>query len=175
MNKKIYIFILLIILIIALVIIIVNTKRKSNNEVKNQARTFEVENEVKTNEIQTNNITEESEKVMDKTIKVIIDDEIYTATLDENETTKQFLNMLPKEFEMNELNGNEKYVYLETSLPTKEYSPKQIEVGDIMLFGNNCLVVFYKSFTTPYSYTKIGHIDNMPDLGNKDMVIKFKK
>ncbi len=175
MNKKIYIFILLIILIIALVIIIVNTKRKSNNEVKNQARTFEVENEVKTNKIQTNNIPEESEKVMAKTIKVIIDNKIYTATLEENETTKQFLNMLPKECKMNELNGNEKYCYLDNTLPTKEYSPKQIEAGDIMLFGNNCLVVFYKSFTTSYSYTKIGHIDNLPDLGNGNIYIKFNK
>ncbi len=159
MNKKIYIFILLIILVIDLVIIISNNKRTNNNEIK------------------VNKETEESasEKVMDKTIKVIIDNKIYTATLEENETTKQFLNMLPKECKMNELNGNEKYCYLDNTLPTKEYSPKQIEAGDIMLFGNNCLVVFYKSFTTPYSYTKIGHIDNMPDLGNKDMVIKFKK
>ncbi len=159
MNKKIYIFILLIILVIDLVIIISNNKRTNNNEIK------------------VNKETEESasEKVMDKTIKVIIDNKIYTATLEENETTKQFLNMLPKECKMNELNGNEKYCYLDNTLPTKEYSPKQIEAGDIMLFGNNCLVVFYKSFTTSYSYTKIGHIDNMHDLGNKDMVIKFEK
>ena len=159
MNKKIYIFILLIILVIDLVIIISNNKKTNNNEIK------------------VNKETEESasEKVMDKTIKVSIDDEIYTATLEENETTKQFLNMLPKECKMNELNGNEKYCYLDNTLPTKEYSPKQIEAGDIMLFGNNCLVVFYKSFTTSYSYTRIGHIDNIPDLGNKALIIKFEK
>lgn len=43
-----------------------------------------------------------------------------------------------------------------------------------MLYGNNCLVVFYKSFNTSYSYTKIGHIDNLSDLGNEDVIIKFE-
>ena len=44
-----------------------------------------------------------------------------------------------------------------------------------MLYGNNCLVVFYKSFNTSYSYTKIGHIENLSDLGNKNVIIKFEK
>ena len=41
--------------------------------------------------------------------------------------------------------------------------------------SNNCLVVFYKSFDTSYSYTKIGHIENFEDLGNKNVTIKFEK
>ena len=44
-----------------------------------------------------------------------------------------------------------------------------------MLYGNNCLVVFYKSFDTSYSYTKIGHIENLPDLEDKNIIIKFEK
>ena len=44
-----------------------------------------------------------------------------------------------------------------------------------MLYGNNCLVVFYKSFETSYSYTKIGHIENFEDLGNNDITIIFEK
>ena len=69
------------------------------------------------------------------------------------------------EVSMSDLNSNEKYAYLDNSLPTNTYSPKHIEAGDIMLFGDNCLVIFYKSFNTSYSYTKIGHIDNLPSLG----------
>ena len=42
-----------------------------------------------------------------------------------------------------------------------------------MLFDNGCLVIFYKSFDTSYSYTKIGYIDNLPDLGNGDVSVKF--
>ena len=76
---------------------------------------------------------------------------------------------------MNELNGNEKYVYLNNSLPTNSYNPKRINSGDIMLYGNNCLVIFYESFDTSYSYTRIGHIDNLPDLGNENIIVKFEK
>lgn len=50
-----------------------------------------------------------------------------------------------------------------------------IKSGDIMLYSNNCLVFFYKSFDTSYSYTKIGHIENFEDLGNKNVTIKFEK
>ncbi|MBR3163286.1 MAG: hypothetical protein IKF17_04225 [Clostridia bacterium] len=112
---------------------------------------------------------------MNTTIKVNINNNIYMATLEQNETTKQFVNMLPQEFNMSELNGNEKYVYLDSTLPTNSYSPKRIEAGDIMLYGNNCLVVFYKSFDTPYSYTKIGHIENLNELNNTNVSIKFEK
>ena len=43
-----------------------------------------------------------------------------------------------------------------------------------MLFGNNCLVIFYESFDTSYSYTKIGHIDNLDDLGSNNIEIKIE-
>ena len=76
---------------------------------------------------------------------------------------------------MNELNGNEKYVYMNNSLTTNSYNPKHIEKGDVMLFGDNCLVIFYKSFDTSYSYTKIGHIDDLPDLGSGSVIVSFNK
>ena len=86
-----------------------------------------------------------------------------------------FANYLPQEFRMKELNGNEKYIYLDTSFPTNSFNPQRILKGDIMLYGDNCLVIFYKSFDTPYSYTKIGHIDNLPDLGSDNITVIFKK
>ena len=132
------------------------------------------------------NRNDEEEKITDTTniegenklisnIQVIINEKTYDVKIEENETAQSFVNMLPREFQMNELNENEKYVYLDNTLPTNSYSPKHIEAGDIMLFGNNCLVVFYKSFNTSYSYTKIGHIENLLDLGNENIIIKFKK
>lgn len=109
------------------------------------------------------------------TMKAIINDNEYIINLEANETAKSFINILPKELIMNELNGNEKYIYLDTTLPTNEFNPKKINAGDVMLYGNNCLVIFYKSFDTTYSYTKIGHIDNLDDLGNGSIIVKFEK
>ena len=131
-------------------------------------------------EDETNNSTNEAietkesdVKVSD--IKVTINDKTYTLKLENNKTVEDFINLLPKKFTMNELNGNEKYIYMDNSLTTNSYNPKHIEKGDIMLFGDNCLVIFYKSFDTSYSYTKIGHIDNLEDLGNGSITAKFEK
>lgn len=107
-------------------------------------------------------------------INVNINGRIYIAQMEDNNTSKEFINMLPLELNMNDLNNNEKYYYLDSPLSTNPYNPKKIESGDIMLYGNNCLVVFYKSFATSYNYTKIGHIDNMPNLDGDSTIIKFE-
>ena len=108
-------------------------------------------------------------------IKVTINDKTYNLNLENNNTVEEFINLLPQEYNMNDLNGNEKYVYIDKSLSTNSYNPNHIEKGDVMLFGNNCLVIFYESFDTSYSYTKIGHIDNLDNLGNESIIAKFEK
>lgn len=62
--------------------------------------------------------------------------------------------------DMSELNGNEKYFYLDTSLTTDSYRPGNIQTGDLMLYGNNCVVLFYETFSSGYSYTRLGRVDN---------------
>jgi len=112
--------------------------------------------------------------IMKSNIKVLINNKEYSLILEDNNTVKSFLNQLPSEFSMHELNGNEKYVYMDFNLPTNDYKPGNIEKGDVMLFGDNCLVIFYKSFNTTYSYTKIGHIADLTDLDNSDISVKFE-
>ena len=109
---------------------------------------------------------------MDK-IYATINNKKYEIKLENNSTVSALIKELPLEVSMNDLNNNEKYVDLDSSLPTNTYSPKHIEAGDVMLFGNNCLVIFYESFDTSYSYTKIGHIDNLPNLGGGSISMTF--
>ena len=120
------------------------------------------------------NIKKSSTEVI-RPMKITINDKEYTINLENNETAAALINLLPEEFTMNELNGNEKYIYLDETLPTNSSNQKHINTGDVMLYGNNCLVIFYKSFDTSYSYTKIGHIDNLADLGNSNIKVRYIK
>lgn len=97
-------------------------------------------------------------------INITIGNKIFTATLENNKTAAAFKNSLPLTIKMIELNGNEKYGELSNMLPTGSKNPGKIEVGDLMLYGNQTLVLFYKSFTTSYAYTKIGRIDDIEGL-----------
>ena len=106
-------------------------------------------------------------------LNITINNKEYTIILEDNDTVKEFASILPKKLTMKELNGNEKYVYLDETLVVNPSNVKTINAGDVMIYGNNCLVIFYKTFNTSYSYTKIGHIDNLPDLGNKDISVEI--
>ena len=169
MNKKILIVsICILVLIIAVYIVIfLNSNNKKNTNLNNLSD--------RTNNSNIQSESKESEDIMNTNAKIIIDNKEYEIKLENNKTAQEFIKLLPQEFKMTELNGNEKYIYLDTTLPTDSYKPNHIETGDVMLFGDNCLVVFYKSFDTSYSYTKIGHIDNFPDLSNDNINIKFEK
>ena len=152
-------------LIIVLIFMVVgcNSKKSKNNNQSNSTNQQE-------SKINSNNSNE-----VVKSVKTIINGKEYIMNLEDNETVESFVNLLPQELNMSELNGNEKYIYLDTVLPTNSLKPKRINAGDVMLYGDNCLVIFYKSFDTSYSYTKIGYIDNLPDLGNGSITIKFEK
>lgn len=126
------------------------------------------------NKIEKQGIKNNNKEVI-SSMKVTINNEEYIMELENNKTVEEFINKLPQELKMDELNGNEKYVYLDFSLTSNPVNPKHINKGDVMLFGDNCLVIFYKSFDTSYSYTKIGHIDNMSDLGTDSINVKFEK
>lgn len=112
-------------------------------------------------------------------INIIIGSKTFTATLADSETGEAFAALLPLSVTMNELNGNEKYHYLSSSLPTAAYQPGTIHAGDLMLYGNNCVVLFYETFNTSYSYTRLGAIDDPSGLasalGSSDVSVRFEK
>jgi len=112
-------------------------------------------------------------------MKIIIGTAEFDATLYESKTTEALKSFLPLTIRMNELNGNEKYHYLLHPLPAKETAIGKIQTGDLMLYGDNCLVLFYKTFTTTYTYTRIGRLNDTTGLaaalGNDKVTVTFEQ
>ena len=112
-------------------------------------------------------------------INIEIGKKTFKATLYNNKTSRALLKKFPLSCKMSELNGNEKYKYLSYELPTNKKKVKRIKAGDIMLYGSDCLVVFYKSHKTSYKYTKVGHINNTSGLkkavGKGKVKMKFTR
>jgi hypothetical protein len=111
-------------------------------------------------------------------MKITIGSKTFTATLYENPTVAALKAMLPLMLEMTELNGNEKYFRLATELPVDAAKPGTIQAGDLMLWESNTLVLFYKTFRTSYSYTKLGRIDDASGLatavGSGSVKVRFE-
>jgi hypothetical protein len=97
-------------------------------------------------------------------MRIKIGSSTFSATLYDNATATAFKDLLPMTVTMNELNGNEKYVDLPGKLPTNASHPAGIQNGDLMLYGSTTLVLFYKAFSTSYSYTRLGRIDDVTGL-----------
>lgn len=90
--------------------------------------------------------------------QITIENQMFHLELDANETAEVFVQLFPITAVMEDLHQNEKYLYLSEELPTNPKQVETIEKGDVMLFGSDCLVIFYKGFRTSYSYTRIGKI-----------------
>lgn len=84
----------------------------------------------------------------------------FEAVIYDNPSARAFIQLLPLSAEMEELNGNEKYYYFEDPLPADSQAMQSIQAGDLMLYGDDCFVLFYEDFETPYSYTPLGKIQN---------------
>ena len=115
----------------------------------------------------------------DMKVTIKVNNQNFSAILYDNEASKKLLEKLPLKLTMDELNENEKYCYLDTSLPTNSAKVGKINKGDIMLYTSNCLVLFYDSFETSYSYTKIGYIEDVEGLkealGSGNVQIEISK
>ena len=128
-----------------------------------------------------NTITSSPENVLNTDrmkMKITIGTTAFTATLYNNPTVTAFKTRLPMTINMSDLNANEKYFDLPNSLPANASNPGTIQAGDLMLYGSNTLVLFYKSFSTSFNYTRLARIDNPSGLaaalGSDNVTVKFE-
>ena len=84
----------------------------------------------------------------------------FAVTLTDSAAARAFAAQLPLTLDMSELNGNEKHAELPKALPAKASRPGTIRNGDLMLYGTDTLVVFYSTFDSSYSYTRLGRVDD---------------
>ena len=175
----------------------INTPNNANTSYTNKSNSLE-NNNTSTNELQNNQnqeITHSEEVIEDNEnsnlgsdnmnnqseeikINLIVNNKTFSATLNNNETTRELIAMFPMTIQMSDLHSNEKYNYLDSSLTTNSSTPRRVNAGDIKLYGNSCLVVFYDSFSNSYSYTDLGRVDNVNDfvseLGSGSVNITFE-
>jgi len=111
-------------------------------------------------------------------IKITIAGRNFTAVPANTPAAAEFSKLLPLTLRMNELNGNEKYAGLSDRLPADSACPGRIGSGELMLYGNSTLVLFYESFPTSYSYTRIGKITDARGLkeavGRENITVTFE-
>lgn len=88
----------------------------------------------------------------------------FAITLADTDAARVFTAQLPLTLDMFELNGNEKHAELSAALPVDASRPGTIHNGDLMLYGSNTVVVFYETFRSSYSYTRLGRVDDPSSL-----------
>lgn len=120
----------------------------------------------------------QTSELMKDTIDIFIGDSHFTAILESNATANEFKKMLPLTISMKDLNSNEKFFDFPENLPANASNPGTNNSGDLMLWGSNTLVLFYKTFNTSYSYTRLGKIENPSGLsqalGSGNVAVTFK-
>lgn len=101
----------------------------------------------------------------------------FKAILYDNVSTQALIEKFPLTLDMGELNGNEKFYFFSENLPTDSEKMVKVKTGDLMLYGSDCLVLFYENFSTSYSYTRLGYIEDVRGLvdalGNSSVEVTF--
>lgn len=131
--------------------------------VENGIELFQVNGSL--NDVHIELIKEQSDNEQDNTainrnIMIQIGDETFELTLEDSPAARAFAALLPMTVTMTEMNGNEKYYNLSANLPADTFRPGTIHTGDLLLWGANTVVLFYETFSSAYSYTRLGKIDN---------------
>ena len=122
--------------------------------------------------------TKPAKEPMSFKLQVKIGQKTFAATLEDNPATAKFRQMLPLTLAMPDLNANEKHVRLPRPLPTDLIKPDTIRSGDLLLWGDDTLVLFYETFRSSYSYTRLGKLDDPTGLaeavGSGSVAVTFE-
>ena len=115
---------------------------------------------------------DEQELFEDKLLGVEINDNFYVIELEDTEIAKDLLYMSPfklnMEKEQKSLRG-----YLNNSLSGDGSYFSKASVGDVMLYNNNCLVIFLEDEELDDNYALIGRIANFGTINDNTIEVSF--
>lgn len=104
---------------------------------------------------------EETEDITAMKMNVTIGEQSFIAVLEDNAATRELVKMMeegPISIDMDDYSGFEKVGSLGKSLPP-DNQQMTTQVGDIVLYSGNQIVMFYGS--NSWDYTKIGRIEDL--------------
>lgn len=126
--------------------------------------------EMQNNDLSKNSIQIKNKKEDTNIMKIKVGDNILTATLVDNSSTKALIERLSEgdlSIDMKDYGNMEKVGTIGKSIPSNN---KQIttEAGDIILYQGNALVIYYD--TNSWNFTRLGKIDNITQEELKDIL-----
>ena len=112
-------------------------------------------------------------------LKITVGDKVMTARLEDNPTTRAFVDKLPTTLHMENLYGREMcYRYGKGGLTESATRSDRYEVGDIVYWPpRGSFVILYKQNGEEFERVQLGHIDGDVSMfeGNGDMDVKFEQ
>ena len=88
----------------------------------------------------------------------------YRATPVISYATQNFMKNFPMSVQMSDENSNQKKGCVYFKIEGDSDKPKNIEKGDLLIYGDSCIVIATSDFAGHGKYKKIGHINNIDGL-----------
>lgn len=188
MNRKIIVLIITIIILVILggiVFLITNINNEKTNETQDmdneKTLVNNIENSVSNENINTEQNQGGEETMENARIKLTVNgnEEIFVK-LDDNQASRDFLEMLPLTLSFEDFNNTEKIATLPKELSTEGqpsgYTPKTGDFAYYAPWGN--ISVFYKDFRYSNSLYKLGTIESRTEIFenmNNDFEVTIEK
>lgn len=131
-----------------------------------------------------NNVNDEKEKAQIEAkeaigelpnILITINGKVYTAIPDITYASQSFISHLPFVVEMNDTDGNKKQGCTYLKFDGEGSRNKTIKRGDVLIYGDSCVVVATGDFDFGNKYRKVAHINNLDTLPVGNYTVAFNE
>ncbi|MCQ9210426.1 cyclophilin-like fold protein [Granulicatella seriolae] len=113
-------------------------------------------------------------------ITIQVNGKNFKALMQDNETARTFIEQLPLTLTMDDYASQEKVTSLPFSVTsTQTHMPSTINAGELYLWSDSNLVLFYETFSNSYTYIPLGYIEDISGLeetlGKDSVQVTFQK